>query len=67
MIVLDLVGIVLMILLSISCYKRKGTVAEWLFEDTGASGYFLKAITALILIAIALDRIDWNVFLLPLF
>ena len=67
MIVLDLVGILLTVLLVVSCYKRKGTVAEWLFEDTGFGGYFLKIITALILIAMAFIRIDWNVFLLPLF
>lgn len=67
MIVLDLVGILLTLLLFISCYKRKGTVTEWLFVDTGFGRSFLKAITALSLIAMAFVRIDWNVFLLPLF
>lgn len=67
MIVLDLVGIILTILLFISLYKRKGTFTEWLFEDTGVIGYFLKTITIIILIAMAVFRIDWSVFLLPLF
>lgn len=67
MIVLDLVGIVLMILLSISYYKRTGTVAEWLFEDTGFFGYMLKGVVFVCLFIMVIIRIDWNVFLLPLF
>ena len=67
MIVLDLVGILLTVLLVVSCYKRKGTVAEWLVEDTGFFGYMLKGITFVCLFIMAIIRIDWNVFLLPLF
>lgn len=67
MIVLDLVGILLTVLLFISCYKRKGTIGEWLFEDTGFFGCLLKVITAFVSIAIILVRIDWDIFLLPLF
>ena len=67
MIVLDLVGILLIVLLVVSCYKRKGTFGEWLFVDTGFFGYLLKAITFVCLFIMAIIRIDWNVFLLPLF
>ena len=42
MIVLDLVGILLTVLLVVSYYKRKGTVGEWLFEDTGFFWIYVK-------------------------
>lgn len=67
MLVIDLVGILLALLLVISFYRAKVSFVEWLFEVTGFCGYFLKALSLLVLLILLIVRVDWSFLLIKLF
>jgi hypothetical protein len=67
MIVLDVLALVALVLLVISYIVSKKDFLVWLFEHSGFSGYFLKAVTIVLLLATFFYRFDWSVLTKKLF